>query len=262
MEDSAGKSCFDLTGRVALVTGGSSGIGAHIAEQLALSGARVVLAARRAEQLNEVKNRIEALGGVAGAVTMDVTDEASTINAYDAAEQLFGPVDTVIANAGMNSAGSALGLDMTGFDQTVAVNLRGVFLTVREGARRMVSAGSAESGRGRVLIMSSMTAKQVSPGLAVYSATKAAVNQLGRVLARDWAGKGINVNMLAPGYIATDLNDGYFDHPAGQRLMSTFARQRTMPLASLSEMALYLCSDASAFTTGAVMMIDDGQSLT
>jgi NAD(P)-dependent dehydrogenase (short-subunit alcohol dehydrogenase family) len=252
---------FDLRGRVALVTGASSGIGEHFARILAASGAKVVLAARRMAQLEQLCAAIREQGGEAVAVPMDVTDEASTLAAYDAAEQAFGPVDTVVANAGMSVPGSALGLAMEGFDQMVAVNLRGVFLTVREGARRMIAAGSPGRGDGRIVIVSSLTARQISPGMSVYSATKAAVDQLGRVLARDWAGKGINVNMISPGYIATDLTDGYFDTAAGVKLKAKFARDRIMDLGSLDAMLLYLCSDASGQTTGSVLTIDDGQSL-
>lgn len=252
---------FDLRGRVALVTGASSGIGEHFARILAASGAKVVLAARRAAQLERLCVAIREGGGEAVAVPMDVADEASTIAAYDAAERAFGPVNTVIANAGVTVPGSALGLAMESFDQMVSVNLRGVFLTAREGARRMISAGSPARGDGRVVVVSSITARQISPGTPVYSATKAAVEQMGRVLARDWANKGINVNMIAPGYVATDLVGDFFDSEGGRRLKARFARDRVMDMGSLDAMLLFLCSDASAQTTGSVMTVDDGQSL-
>jgi NAD(P)-dependent dehydrogenase (short-subunit alcohol dehydrogenase family) len=252
---------IDLKGRTALVTGASSGIGAHCARTLARAGARMALAARRLDHLDRLCAEIEAEGGEAIAVRMDVTDEASTIAAYDAAEQALGPINTVVANAGMSVPGSALGLDVDGFDQMVAVNIRGVFLTVREGARRMIAAGSPERNDGRIVIVSSITAQHISPGMGVYSATKAAVTQLGRVLARDWAGKGINVNIMAPGYIATDLTNGYFDTPGGLRLKAGFARDRIMNLTALDPMLLYLCSATSGQTTGSVFTIDDGQSL-
>jgi NAD(P)-dependent dehydrogenase (short-subunit alcohol dehydrogenase family) len=261
METGAGSFRFDLTGRTVLVTGASSGIGAHFARTLAQAGARVALCARRLDQLDTLRAEIVARGGEAIAARLDVTDEASTQAAYDAVEQTLGPINTVIANAGMSVPGSALGLAMEGFDQMVAVNIRGVFLTAREGARRMIASGSADRGDGRIVIVSSITARQVSPGMAVYSATKAAVIQLGRVLARDWAGKGVNVNMMAPGYIATDLTGGYFDTPSGIRLQSRFARARIMDLEALDAMLLYLSGSASAQTTGSVFTIDDGQSL-
>ncbi len=121
---------FDLRGRVVLVTGASSGLGRRFAGILAASGARVVIGARRAQQLDALADEIVRAGGEALAVPMDVTDEASIIAAYDAAAATFGPVDSVIANAGLNVAGSALGLSATAFDEMMAVNLRGVFLTV------------------------------------------------------------------------------------------------------------------------------------
>lgn len=252
---------FDLRGRVALVTGASSGLGERFARILAASGAKVVLAARRAEQLEAVKAEIEAAGGRAIAVPLDVADEASTIAAYDAAEAAFGPVDTVVANAGMNSEGSVLDLPVGEFDQVVAVNVRGVFLTVREGARRMIAAGSGETENGRIVIISSITADAISPGLAVYSATKAAVRQMGRVLARDWARQGINVNMICPGYIRTDLNAEWFDTEAGARQIAKLPRRRLMKDSDLDISLLYLCSDASRAVTGTSITIDDGQSL-
>ena len=252
---------FDLTGRVALVTGASSGLGHRFAQILAASGARVVIGARRLALLDELRATIEAAGGMALPVAMDVTDEASVIAAYDAAAAAFGPVNTVIANAGINLTGSSLGMDIDDFDRTVAVNLRGAFLTAREGARRMVAVGNAELGAGRIALISSITAHQASVGIAPYCATKAAVAQLGRTLAKDWAGRGINVNVLCPGYIATELNADIWAGPLGQKLLDGFSRRRVMPTEALDAMLLYLCSDASAFTTGSVFTIDDGQTL-
>lgn len=252
---------FDLSNRVVLVTGASSGIGRHLAERLAGSGARVVLAARRTSMLDDVKAGIEAAGGAAFSVQMDVADEASVVAAFDAAEAEFGPVDSVVANAGLALGGSALGLRIEEFDRMVAVNMRGVFLTAREGARRMIAAGSAERGHGRIVIISSITSSFIAAGQATYSATKAAVVQMGRVLAHDWATKGINVNVVSPGYIRTDLNDDYLAGPKGQSLIGGFVRNRVMNIGVLDPSVLYLCSDASAEVTGSVFTIDDGQSL-
>ncbi len=251
----------DLSGRTVLVTGASSGLGVVFAHALARSGARVVLAARRIDLLDRVRVDIAAAGGTAIAVPMDVADESSTIAAYDAGERAFGPIDTVIANAGVNAEGSALDLSVDEFEQVMAINLRGVFLTVREGARRLMAAGSDTRRHGRIVIVSSITATHVSPGLAAYSASKAAVLQMGRVLAREWARRGININMLLPGYIATELNAGFFDSAAGARFTERFPRRRLMAAEDLLPTLLYLASDESRAVTGAAFTIDDGQTL-
>jgi NAD(P)-dependent dehydrogenase (short-subunit alcohol dehydrogenase family) len=251
----------DLTDRVALVTGASSGLGARFASVLAASGAKVVLGARRKAQLAEVVARIEQAGGTAHAVALDVTDEASIIAAYDEAAARFGPVDTVVANAGMNVAGSALSVDASAVDDIMGVNVRGVFLTVREGARRMIAAGSPESERGRAVIISSLTATAIGPGIGLYAASKAAALQLGRTLARDWALKGINVNILCPGYIETELNADWFRTEGGARHIAKWPRGRLMGPDALDDILLFLCSDGSRYVTGSAFMIDDGQSL-
>lgn len=252
---------FDLSGRVALVTGASSGIGDRWARILAAAGAKVVLAARRADRLETLRQAIVAAGGEAIAVAMDVADEASTIAAYDAAQKAFGVVDTIVANAGMNSEGLATDLGVDEFDQVTAVNLRGVFLTVREGARRLIADNSKEKQHGRIVITASITANHVSPGVAAYSATKAAVQQMGRVLARDWARMGININSICPGYIRTELTSDWFDTPGGQKQMNGFPRRRLLEEGDLDVGLLWLCSDSSRGVTGTSITIDDGQSL-
>lgn len=250
-----------LEGRVALITGASSGLGAHFGEVLAAAGAKVVLGARREGQLADVAARIAAVGGEALAVAMDVTDEASVIAAFDAAQDRFGPVDTVIANAGLSIAGPALDVDVSALDQIMAVNVRGTFLTVREGARRMIAAGSRASGRGRAVIVSSILATAIGPGLGLYAASKAASLQLGRTLARDWSRHGVNVNILAPGYVETELNADWFHTEGGERQIAKWPRRRLMPSDALDRMLVYLCGDDSAYVTGSVMTVDDGQSL-
>lgn len=252
---------FDLTGRVALVTGASSGIGERFARILAGSGAAVVLAARRTDRLEGACAAIEAAGGRAIAVAMDVADESSTIAAYDAAEAAFGTVDSIIANAGMNSEGPVTDLPVGAFDRLMAVNLRGVFLTAREGAKRLIAAGSREHGHGRIVITASITAHKVDAGLAAYSASKAGVVQMGKVMARDWVRQGINVNMICPGYIRTEINGDWFDTEAGAKQVARFPRRRLMEVGALDSMLLYLASDASAAVTGTAFTIDDGQSL-
>jgi len=252
---------FDLSGRVALVTGASSGLGSRYARVLAAAGAKVVLAARRTDRLQGLQAELSASGGEAICVAMDVADEASTIAAYDAAQAAFGLVDTIVANAGMNAEGPTTDLSVADFDQTVAVNLRGVFLTVREGARRLIAGGSKETQKGRVVITASITADVISPGLAVYSATKAGVVQMGKVMARDWIRQGINVNMICPGYIRTEINSDWFDTPGGAKQIDKFPRRRLMEESDLDAPLLWLCSDAAAAVTGTAVTVDDGQSL-
>jgi NAD(P)-dependent dehydrogenase (short-subunit alcohol dehydrogenase family) len=250
-----------MQGRTALITGASSGLGTRFAKVLASSGANVVLAARRAGRLEELRADIEKSGGRAIAVEMDVTDERSVINAYDAAERAFGTVDSVIANAGMNMEGAALEVDAATVDAIFGVNVRGVFLTIREGARRLAAAGAAERRNGRMVIVSSITATAVTSGLALYSASKAAVLHLGRVVAREWVNKGINVNVICPGYIETELTSDWFQSERGRRHIQQWPRKRLLEAAALDNSVLYLASADSEYVTGAVFTIDDGQSL-
>jgi NAD(P)-dependent dehydrogenase (short-subunit alcohol dehydrogenase family) len=252
---------FNLTGRTALITGASSGLGAHFARTLAAAGARVVLAARRTDRLAALQAELTEAGAQAISVAMDVADEASTIAAYDTAAAAFGEIDTVVANAGTNAEGPVVDLTAQAFDDLMAVNLRGVFLTVREGGKRMMAAGSRERQHGRIIIISSITAHAIEPGLAAYSASKAAVLQFGRVLARDWIRQGINVNMICPGYIRTEINADWFDTEAGARQIAKFPRRRLMLESDLDGPLLFLASDASRAVTGTALTIDDGQSL-
>lgn len=252
---------FDLSNRVVLVTGASSGLGAGFALALAGAGAKVVLAARRADKLAALVAEIAAAGGQAAAVAMDVTDEASTISAFDAAEAAFGPVDTVIANAGVATEQMALDLPMDGVDALLSANLRGVFLTAREGAKRMIAAGSKDREHGRIILIGSITAEKIFAASAMYGATKAAVRHLGRSLAREWARRGINVNIIQPGYFESEMTAPLFASPAGKALIDSFPRKRMRPASDLHAPLLFLSSDASAGVTGSVITVDDGQSL-
>ena len=253
---------FDLSGRTALVTGASSGLGAHFATILSAAGANVVLAARRKNNLDALQDKIVAAGGKAIAVALDVADEASTIAAYDAAEAAFGTVDTVIANAGIsNPPAQMTDLPIADFDQVMDVNLRGVFLTVREGAKRLIASGSREKENGRIVIISSLAALHVSAGLAAYAASKAGVLHLGKVLARDWVRMGINVNMICPGYVKTEINAAWFESEGGQKTIAAMHRRRLMDGGDLDVPLLYLASDASRAVTGTFISVDDGQSL-
>lgn len=252
---------FDLTGRVALVTGASSGLGAGFAKVLAAAGAKVVLAARRADRLAEQVAEIEAVGGQAIAVSLDVTDEASTKAAYDAAEAAFGTVDTIIANAGVATEKMAFGLSVEDVDGLLAANVRGVFLTVTEGAKRLDAAGSRDRQNGRIVIIGSITADKVFPATSVYGATKAAVRHLGKALAREWARRGISVNVIQPGYFESEMTAVLFESEVGAQMVKSFPRQRTRPPSDLHAPLLMLCSDAALGITGTVITVDDGQTL-
>ncbi len=244
-----------------LITGASSGLGMRLAKVAAAAGAKVVLAARRVDRLEALAVEIAAAGGVAFPVAMDVTDEVSVIAAFDAAEAALGPIDTVIANAGMNSEGLATEVAAEEFDRVMAINVRGVFLTAREGARRMIAAGSRDSRRGRVVLVASIGATKVLPGLTAYCTSKAAVVMMGKSLAREWANRGINVNVVCPGYLETELNTDCFQAEGGKAQVASFPRRRLMEAEDLDAMMLYLSSDASRAVTGSVFTLDDGQTL-
>ncbi|MFN3863137.1 MAG: SDR family NAD(P)-dependent oxidoreductase [Erythrobacter sp.] len=246
---------FDLSARTALVTGASSGLGTRFGRILAASGAHVALGARRADRLTALADEI---GPAATAVQMDVAREADIIAGFDAAEAAFGPVDTVIANAGVDGAGMATAISEAEIEATLAINLKGAILTAREGAKRMMAHGVA---KGRIVLIASITAFEASPGLVAYAASKAGVVQAGRTLAREWARSGININTVSPGYIRTAINDAWFDTEGGQKQIARFPRRRLMGEEGLDAMILFLCSDASEFVTGADFVLDDGQTL-
>ena len=252
---------FDLSGRVALVTGASSGLGERFARILAASGAKVVLGARRLERLERTVAEIEAAGGAALAVAMDATEEQSIAGVYDAAEARFGTVDTIFANAGSSVASPALKTSVDEFDDLMALNLRGPFLTAREGARRLIAAGSGDDLRGRVILTASLIATAPEPGLSAYGASKAGVVQMGRIMAREWLNKGINVNAICPGYIKTEINGEWFDSDAGKAQIAGFNRKRLIPDDALDALVLWLASDASEAVTGTSFVVDDGQGL-
>ncbi len=248
-----------LAGRTILMTGASSGIGARFGRICAAEGAAVVLAARRIDRLQQLEAEIVAGGGRALTVQLDVVEESSVVAAYDVAEAAFGPIDGVVANAGVTIEGRALDIDMAAFDQLFAVNVRGVFLTAREGARRMRAAGIAE--RGRIVLISSITAQMRTAGTVPYSASKAAVTHMGKVLAHEWVRSGPNVNILSPGYIATELAADWFASEAGEKHITTWPRRRMLDEDALDAMLIYLLSDESRNVTGSDFVVDDGQSL-
>jgi NAD(P)-dependent dehydrogenase (short-subunit alcohol dehydrogenase family) len=252
---------FDLTGKVALITGASSGLGAHFAALLAGQGAKVVCAARRLDRLHQLVGDIQKKGGEAQAVEMDVANEASVIAGFDQAAIGLGVPSIVIANAGVNALGSAVDVDMAAYDQLMNVNVRGVFLTAREAARRMIANGSKASGDGRIVLVASMAGMRPLPGLTPYSVSKAGVVMMARGLAKEWAKQGINVNAICPGYVETEINSDWLNEPGGEKMLAGFPRRRVMDDTSLDGAIAWLVSDAAKFTTGAVVQVDDAQGI-
>ncbi|WP_258044422.1 SDR family NAD(P)-dependent oxidoreductase [Sphingomonas citricola] len=248
-----------MTGRTVLITGASSGIGARFARIVAAAGGKVVVGARRTERLDELVSEIEANGGEAMAVPLDVAVEASVEAAYDAGEARFGPITGIVANAGITAEGRAIDLPIEEFDRVFATNVRGVFLTARVGARRLQVAG--HGAEGRIVLVSSITAAMRTNGLVAYSASKAAVTHMGALLAKEWARSGPNVVTLSPGYIRSELAGDWFDTEGGQRQMARWPRRRLLEEDALDAMLIYLLSDASAGVNGSDFTIDDGQSL-
>ena len=247
-----------LQGRTALITGASSGLGEHFARLFVAHGAKVVIGARRAERLAALA---EELGEAALAVSMDVTDEASVIAAYDAAEAKFGTVDTVIANAGIAKAGRSTELSLSDITAVVETNFTGLYLTAREGAKRMIAASFRDSERGRIVLIGSITAEMTGNGETAYAAIKAGVAHLGRQFAREWVRQGINVNTVQPGYVDTEIQGDWFETAAGQAHLNSFHRRRLTPITALDAPVLLLASDASRHLTGVTLTVDDGQVL-
>ena len=247
-----------VAGRVALVTGASSGLGKRFAQVLAAEGAKVVVAARRKDRLDAL---VKELGANALAVQCDVTDEAQVVAMFDAAEAKFGVVDTVINNAGMTHANNAVTQDIAEFRKIMDLNVTSVWCVAREAARRLIKAGPEASHRGRIVNIASMAGRIVIPNVTAYNTSKAACAHLTRSLARAWARHGINVNALSPGYVATELTEEWLNGEGGAKTIGKSPRRRVMDETSLDEALLFLCSDQSKFVTGTDVLVDDAQSM-
>ncbi len=249
---------FSLRGKTAMVTGASSGLGRHFAGVLARAGAKVALAARRADRLQELKAEIEAAGGEAAAVAMDVTDRASVERAFTQAEAALGPIDILVNNAGVPSESYFLKMSEEEWRSVLSVNLDGVFRVGQVGAQRMVAAGKG----GSIVNTASMLSFGVSKSLSAYSTTKAAVASLTRSMALELAREKIRVNALAPGYVETEFNEGFLTSEGGQRMLSRIPMRRAGALSDLDGPLLLLASDAGAYMTGSIVLIDGGHLLT
>ena len=248
---------FSLKGKTAFVTGATSGFGHHFAQILARAGAKVAIAGRRTERLEELARQIAAFGGEAFPVRLDVTKVEEIETALEAAERELGDINILINNAGMNV--EALPADVTpeGFDTMFDTNVRGAFFMAQACGRRMIARGQG----GRIINIASIGAQRVLPGLTIYCMTKAAVGMMTQSLAREWARHQINVTALCPGFIETELNSDWFQSEGGQKQIKSFPRRRLGQESDLDGMLLLLASDHSRFITGSLIPLDDGQSL-
>lgn len=240
----------DLNGKMALVTGASGGLGRHFARLLARHGVHVTLAARREDALKETKREIAAAGGAAAVVEIDVADAVSVAAALGRVGHGF---DILVNNAGVSIPGRALDMDEHDWDKVLDTNLKGAFLVAQAVGRNMQG-----SGGGAIVNIASILGLRVAGEVAAYTASKAALVQLTKALALEWARHRIRVNALCPGYIETDLNQGFFASDAGQALIRRIPQRRLGKLEDLDLPLLLLCSAAGSYITGATLAVDGG----
>jgi NAD(P)-dependent dehydrogenase (short-subunit alcohol dehydrogenase family) len=247
---------FSLKGRVALVTGASSGLGIQFAKALAENGASVTLVARRADRLAALKAEIEGKGGKAVAIEADVTDTAAMARAFDAAEKAFGTVTILVNNAGIaQSPRRAIDVSVEEWRKVLGVNLDAVFANAQEAARRMLAAKQ----QGSIVNIASVLGFGVAKGVAAYATAKAGVIQITKALAVELAFKGVRVNAIAPGWFVTEINDKYLMSEAGEALKRDIPMGRFGNAGDLDGALLLLVSDAGSYITGSTVVVDGGQ---
>ena len=246
---------FDLAGKVALVTGASSGLGVRFAEVLAENGAAVALVARRADRLAALQGRIEQAGGRSIAIEADVRDRKAMSAAFDAAEKAFGTVTVLINNAGVSHSNRAVELPAEEWQRVISTNLDAVFFWAQEAARRMLAAGKG----GAIVNIASVLGLTPDKGIVAYAAAKAGVVQLTKAMALELAFKGIRVNAIAPGWIMTEINHDYLSQGRGAAMKQKIPMGRFGDAQDLDGPLLLLASDAGRYMTGATVIVDGGQ---
>ncbi len=257
--------CIDLSGRVALVTGASSGLGAQFARVLARAGAGVALAGRRVERLKSLRAEIEAEGGDAHVVPLDVTDHASIKSAVAHTETEMGTIDILINNSGVATTQKLTEVEPEDYDYVFDVNTRGAFFVAQEVGKRMIarSKGAAPGTftGGRIVNIASMAGLKVFTRIGVYCMSKAAVVHMTRAMALEWGRFGINVNAICPGYIDTEINHHQWQTERGKKLIDMLPRKRVGDPEDLDSVLMMLCANESHFINGAVIQADDGFAL-
>ena len=253
---------IDLSGRVAFITGASSGLGAQFARTLSAAGAAVVLASRRVDRLKELRATIDAEGGDAHVIELDVNDYDSIKSAVAHAETEVGSIDILVNNSGVSSTQRIQDATPDDFDYMFNTNVKGAFFVAQEVGKRMLAraTGSAPGSYtgGRIINVASVAGLRVLPQIGVYCMSKAAVVQMTKAMALEWGRFGINVNAICPGYIDTEINHRHWQTEAGQKLVHMLPRRRVGKPEDLDALMVMLCSDQSHFINGAVISADDG----
>lgn len=246
-----------LDGKVALITGASSGFGKHFARTMSTAGAAVAVAARREDRLAELVSEIEKAGGRALAVCMDVTDLASVDAGIARAVAAFGGLDILVNNAGVVKSGPFLEMSEDDWDFVVDTNLKAAVLVAQRAARAMVDGGRG----GSIVNIASLLSTRVMPGVIAYGAAKAGLMRATETMAVELAKHGIRVNAIAPGYVETDLNREFLLSEMGQRMKKGIPQRRFGTAEDLDGVLMLLASDASAYMTGATVQVDGGHGL-
>ena len=245
---------IDLSGKVALITGASSGLGARFAKVLASAGATVALAARRVERLKELRAEIDADGGEAHVYQLDVTDLASVRGCIARVEQDFKKIDILVNNSGVSATARITDTTEEDYDFVMNTNAKGAFFVAQQTAKVMI----AQKTAGRIINIASVAGMKVMSQLSVYCMSKAAVVHMTRAMALEWGRHGINVNAICPGYIVTEINAAHFETEAGQKLVSLLPRRRAGKPEDIDGILMLLASDESRFVNGAAITADDG----
>jgi hypothetical protein len=253
---------IDLSGRVALVTGASSGLGAQFARTLAAAGAAVVLASRRIDKLKDLRAQIEGAGGDAHVVALDVTDTTSIKAAVAHAETEVGSIDILVNNSGVSTTQRLQEVSEDDFDYIFDTNVKGAFFVAQEVGKRMLArARGAAPGTftgGRIINIASMAGIRPLPQIGAYAMSKAAVIQMTKAMALEWGRFEINVNAICPGYIDTEINHHHWATEQGQKLVQMLPRKRVGAPQDLDALIVLLASSESHFINGAVIAADDG----
>lgn len=250
------KQLFDLNGKVAIVTGASSGLGWQFASVLARAGVKVAIAARRLDRLGELVRQIEAFDGRAMPVLLDVTDSASVRACIESTETELGPISILVNNAGIAKRDHALNHQEEDWEKVLTTNLTGVWLMAQETARHMAKLGHG----GTIINIASILGLTARGCLPSYCASKGAVVNLTRALALDLARHDIRVNAIAPGYIETDINREYLHSEMGKAMIERIPQRRAGRPEDLDGVLLLLASDASRYMTGSVIVVDGGHT--